>query len=257
METGAITEYVDVAQLVLYLFWAFFAGLIFYLRREDKREGYPLVSDRSADVVVQGFPAVPPAKVYSLPAGGTFAAPSGGPDDREVRAEPAHAFPGAPLEPVGDPMLAEVGPGSYAQRHDVPDVTLELEPRIVPMRVATEFWVEPRDPDPRGMDVIGTDGEKGGTVSDIWVDRAEPQIRYLEVEVAGDADLRVLLPITLANVDGRRGCVKVASICGDHFAGVPTTRQPDQVTLLEEDRICAYYAGGHLYAMPSRQEAIL
>ena len=42
MPTGAITGYIDVAQLVLYVFWVFFAGLIFYLRREDRREGYPL-----------------------------------------------------------------------------------------------------------------------------------------------------------------------------------------------------------------------
>ena len=42
MSTGAITQYIDVAQLVLYAFWIFFAGLIFYLHRENKREGYPL-----------------------------------------------------------------------------------------------------------------------------------------------------------------------------------------------------------------------
>jgi photosynthetic reaction center H subunit len=29
MEFGAITQYVDVAQIVLYMFWAFFAGLIY------------------------------------------------------------------------------------------------------------------------------------------------------------------------------------------------------------------------------------
>ena len=40
--TGAITSHIDVAQVVLYAFWIFFAGLIFYLRREDRREGYPL-----------------------------------------------------------------------------------------------------------------------------------------------------------------------------------------------------------------------
>ena len=37
---------IDLALIALYAFWIFFAGLIFYLRREDKREGYPLVSDR-------------------------------------------------------------------------------------------------------------------------------------------------------------------------------------------------------------------
>jgi photosynthetic reaction center H subunit len=46
METGAITQYVDVAQLVLYVFWAFFAGLIYYLLRENHREGYPMDSGR-------------------------------------------------------------------------------------------------------------------------------------------------------------------------------------------------------------------
>ena len=29
MDTGAITQYVDVAQLVLYAFWIFFFGLIY------------------------------------------------------------------------------------------------------------------------------------------------------------------------------------------------------------------------------------
>ena len=46
MGTGAITGYVDVAQLVLYAFWAFFFALIFWLQRESKREGYPMVSER-------------------------------------------------------------------------------------------------------------------------------------------------------------------------------------------------------------------
>lgn len=41
MPTGALTGYVDVAQVVLYAFFLFFAGLVFYLRREDRREGYP------------------------------------------------------------------------------------------------------------------------------------------------------------------------------------------------------------------------
>ena len=45
MEIGAITEYVDVAQVVLYVFWIFFFLVIFYLHTENKREGYPLVTD--------------------------------------------------------------------------------------------------------------------------------------------------------------------------------------------------------------------
>lgn len=51
-------EYIDFAQIAVYLFWFFFAGLVIYLRREDKREGYPLQSDRKG-VVVEGWPGVP------------------------------------------------------------------------------------------------------------------------------------------------------------------------------------------------------
>jgi hypothetical protein len=47
MQIGAITQYIDVAQIVLYAFWIFFFSLLVYLRREDKREGYPLESDRT------------------------------------------------------------------------------------------------------------------------------------------------------------------------------------------------------------------
>jgi photosynthetic reaction center H subunit len=255
MPQGAITEYIDVAQLVLYLFWAFFAALILYLRREDKREGYPLESDRSAHVPVIGFPGMPARKSYALPHGGTVSTPAFAPDTRPVHATPAAPWPGAPLVPSGDPMRDGVGPGAYAARLDEPDRTLHGAPRIVPMRVATEFWIEDRDPDPRGMDVVGADGGVAGTVGDIWVDRSEPQVRYLEVAVTGGG--RALLPITLASVDGARRRVRVASIHAAHFAGVPALRQPDQVTLLEEDRICAYYASGHLYASPARQEPLL
>lgn len=52
------SNYIDFATICIYLFWFFFAGLIIYLRREDKREGYPLESDRKG-VTVQGFPAMP------------------------------------------------------------------------------------------------------------------------------------------------------------------------------------------------------
>ena len=257
MPTGAITEYVDVAQLVLYAFWLFFGALILYLRREDKREGYPLQSDRSGSVRVEGFPAAPPPKRYALAHGGSVEVPHGRADSRPVLAEPVAPWPGAPLEPTGDPMLDGVGPAAWAERPDTPDLTHLGTPRIVPMRIATDFRVEERDPDPRGMEVIGADGETGGVVRDLWVDRAEPQLRYLEVEVAGGTGARVLLPITLAVVDGRRGRVKVASILGRQFSRVPATRSADQVTLLEEDRICAFYGGGHLYAAPARREPLL
>ena len=58
-----ITESIDLAQLAIYAFWIFFAALIYYLRREDKREGYPLESDTHTGPV-NGFPMPLAAKHF-------------------------------------------------------------------------------------------------------------------------------------------------------------------------------------------------
>ncbi len=253
MPTGAITGYIDVAQIALYVFWAFFAGLIYYLHRENKREGYPLISDRSSRVKVQGFPAVPEPKTFLLPHGGTVQAPR--PDDldrRSINAKAVANFPGAPLQPSGDPMQDGVGPASYAPREDAPELTLEGLPMIVPMRVAIDAKVSDRDPDPRGMTVVGCDGKAGGTVKELWIDRAEPQIRYLEVATGGAGATSVLVPMTLAVVHADRRKVVLASVTGAQVAGAPQLKSGEQITKLEEDKICAYFASGHLYATPGR-----
>ena len=183
---------------------------------------------------------------------------------RPVTYAPALALPGEPLQPLGDPLRSGLGPAAWANRADVPDLTVHGDPKIVPMRVAQNFYIEPRDPDPRGMRMVGLDGEAAGVVADVWVDRAEPAVRYLEVELssgtavaAGATGRRVLIPFTVCKVDRRRGVVRTRSILGRQFEGVPGTRRPDQVTFLEEDKIMAYYAGGYLYATPQRSEPIL
>lgn len=257
MNKGAITEYFDVAQVVLYIFWLFFAGLIVYLRREDKREGYPLESDRSGGrISVQGFPALPRPKTFKLAGGGTQTAPRDERDLRTILAEPMGRYPGAPLVPTGNPLIDAVGPASYAERANHPDTTIDGLPMIVPARSSAEFTVSHKDPDPRGMPVYGADRALGGKVTDIWVDRAEPQIRYLEVEVAGGK--RVLLPMTFVKIDSRRGGrVNVNAILGSQFLTVPTTASPDQVTRREEDKIQAYFAGGNLYATAGRAEPLI
>lgn len=276
MPIGEITGYIDVAQVALYVFWVFFAGLIFYLVRENKREGYPLESDRAGGVEVRGYPNPPPDKEYLLADGSKVVVGGGRPDTREVHAVPAGNWPGAPLVPTGDPMLDGVGAAAYAERADRPDVTTEGHPRIVPMRLAGDFAIVNRDPDPRGMRVIAGDGKMAGKVADVWVDRSEVLIRYLEVEVAGGEEPhRVLVPMPLVRirqvrkiktdapiterVEGKqrpREAV-VKSVMAHHFAKAPVPKNPDQVTLLEEDKISAFFGGGHLYAKASRQEPLI
>ncbi len=193
-----------------------------------------------------------------LPRGAVVEAPNGRIDDRAHKSEKIAVWPGAPYVPVGDPMLAAVGPGSYAERADVPDITTEGTPRIVPMRVDSHFAIESRDPDPRGMPVIAADRKQAGTIVDVWVDRSEVLIRYLEAEVdAGGAKRRVLIPMTFLRVNKRRGVVEVSAILANQFANVPATAKPDQVTLLEEDKIVGYYGAGTLYATRQRAEPLL
>ena len=255
MQPGA---YLDLAQVTLYVFWIFFACLIYYLRREDKREGYPLDSTALGGGVVHGFPRMPSPKNYFLRDGHVATLPNYKNDRRDVAVAPIAEWPGAPMEPTGNPMLDGVGPGSYADREDVPELNMENIPCIVPLRIAAGTYLEARDPDPRGMKVLGADSETGGVVTDVWVDRAENLIRYLEVEVTTSAGpKRVLLPLPFAKVDGNRNRVWVDAILGSQFADVPTTKSADQVTKLEEDRIVGYYGAGTLYATPARQEPLL
>ena len=55
MGTGAITQYIDVAQIVLYLFWAFFAGLIVLAMLAVPLSRMPLIGFVASAVLVYAF----------------------------------------------------------------------------------------------------------------------------------------------------------------------------------------------------------
>jgi photosynthetic reaction center H subunit len=273
METGAITSHIDVAQVVLYAFWAFFAGLVIYLQRESRREGYPLISELDGRELDHGIIWVPKPKTFILPDGSTVTVPR---QEREAapRLVPQAGSNGSAYVPSGNPMTDGVGPGSYATRANTPEVTHEGHLRMVPLRSATKYSIEERDPDPRGMAVVGADRETAGEVVDVWIDRADGVVRYFEVELAAvrarpagrnagteapavTTPLRVLLPVNFSQINSIGRTITVGAITASQFADVPTTTYPDIVTLNEEERICAYYGGGLLYATPRRQESWL
>jgi photosynthetic reaction center H subunit len=252
MGKGAITQYVDVAQLVLYAFWIFFAGLIYYLIREGHREGYPMVSD--GDGWIEGWPPTPAPKTYLLDNGKEILIPREEEPTQALGGQPVYKTAHSPLEPTGDPLSAGVGPGSWsALRPDEADLDHHGEPKIVPLSMAPEFGVSVRDVDPRGMTLWDANGASAGTIRDLWIDRGEMNFRYLEAEIPGGR--RVLVPMTFASV--ARGGVTVDALYAHQFAGVPATRATDRVTLLEEERITAYYGAGTLYADPSRAEPLV
>ncbi|CAM8644681.1 puhA, photosynthetic reaction center H subunit [Burkholderiales bacterium] len=262
MGTGAITSYIDVAQLVLYLFWIFFFGLVYYLTVESKREGFPLhIEGRDGSIRFdKGVAEMPKPKVYKTAFHGEFVAPHYRDlDDPPVAGKPLVDLPGLPLEPTGNPMTDGIGPGAFTRRSDTPDRTVDGATRIVPLRVAAAegFGVAKQDLDPRGLSVIGADGQVGGKISEVWVDRSEHLIRYLEVTTTGGR--QVLLPMNFCRVrkDRIRGNrVTVESILGGQFEGVPAIKSANEITLFEEEKVMAYYGAGTLFATPDRREPL-
>jgi photosynthetic reaction center H subunit len=201
---------------------------------------------------------MPEKKTFLLADGSTVVQPR--PDNEPpLAAVPISSVPGSPLTPTGDPMQDGVGPAAYALRADVPEHTFDdNSPKIVPLRAAPGFHIDAGDPDPRGMDVVAADGQVVGTCRDVWVDKSEVILRYLEVEVTTPSGPRqVLVPMTLVTIDATRRKVKVVSVLARHFAAAPGLRSPEQITMREEDRISAYFGGGHMYATPDRLGPLL
>ncbi|WP_127596878.1 photosynthetic reaction center subunit H [Nitratireductor alexandrii] len=258
--TGSVVGSIDVAQVVLYAFWVFFAGLIWYIRKEDRREGYPLEDDVSGAHNKSPWLFVPDKKTFVLPHGqGTKQVPDLARDERALNAERMARASGSPLEPTGNPMLAGVGPGSWAERQDLPDLTAHGEARIVPMRVADGFDIAAGETDPRGLPVVGCDRKPAGIVKDVWVDRSEHLIRYYEIE-GEDGASGPLLPnnfVVIKKARGDKPYLYVHAVTSEQFADVPGHAKAETVTRLEEDKIAAYYGGGLLYALRNRREALL
>jgi len=168
------------------------------------------------------------------------------------RAVPLGDWDSSPRIPTGDPMLSGMGPGAYAQhRPDVPDHTFDDGlAKIVPLRTLPDFWLAYEDPDPHGMVVVGADRIRAGVVVDSWIDRSEVVIRYFEVEL--DTGDHILPPQHFANINRKARIVGVGCILAKHVETVPRLKNAETVTLLEEEKLQAYFAGGLLYATPGR-----
>ncbi|MEM7074666.1 MAG: photosynthetic reaction center subunit H [Pseudomonadota bacterium] len=242
----------DLAALAIWLFWGFLALLIYYLQRENMREGYPLEDDEGNLSANQGPFSVPSDKTFKRPHGqGELTVPSGQRGDRDQLAlERSAQANGFPFEPTGDPMKDGVGPASWAPREDRPELDGHGHPKIVPMAALDDYHVS-AGVDPRGLPVVAGDSAVVGKVSDLWIDSPEQMVRYLEVELDPEVGTGSrLIPYNLARINPRY--VKVRSIFGGHFNDVPRHASGRQVTKLEEDKITGYYAGGTIYASPQR-----
>ena len=249
----------DLAQLSLYLFWGFFAYLVYYLQRENMREGYPLVDDDGKYAGNQGIFPVPSDKTFRLPHGrGSVSVPSEQNRERpelKTALERTAVANGFPLVPTGDGMKDGVGPASWAARRDVPELNALGHAKIRPMSSLPAFSIS-SGKDPRGMNVIAGDEVLAGEVTELWIDEGEQLVRYFEYKLSGDLGSGTrLVPIGFARIWA--GQVYIRSIYSTHMAAVPQHSGKDTITLLEEEKISAYYGGGMLWADEARHEPVL
>ena len=160
MDDVKIVGTLDVTELLFYAFVFFFIGLVIYLQREGRREGYPLEDETTGRVDT-------PGGILSMGSPKTFRMPFGRPDitvpngPRDTLDRPwARTFrsPGAPYYPTGNPLVDGIGPAAWADRAKHTDLDGEGRARIVPIGAAEHISVHAKDSDPRGMSVIAADG---------------------------------------------------------------------------------------------------
>jgi photosynthetic reaction center H subunit len=239
----------DLASLAIWMFWGFFALLVYYLQTENMREGYPLETEDGRAAPNQGPFGLPRAKTFRLPHGrGEVTVPDMKPEARSLALARTSGSEGFPHLPTGNAMADGVGPAAWAPRRDEPELDGHGHNKIVPMARLDGFAVS-AGRDPRGLPVQAGDLEVVGRVSDMWVDASEQLVRYLEVDLNGGG--KRLVPMTMAVIWADR--VRVNAITSDSFAGIPGTRSSTEVTKLEEDKISGYVAGGWMYDAGKRK----
>ena len=240
----------DLASAAIWGFWLFFAGLIFYLQTENMREGYPLEMEDGSESPNQGPFPVPKPKTFETDDGRSITVPS--PENEaahrrdNLALEKTSPTEGFPQVPTGDAMADGVGPASWVPRADTPELDAHGNPKITPMAGHDAFFVS-AGRDPRGMPILSKDDQVVGHCTDMWIDEGEQEVRYLEYELEAEhGSGKRLVPMTLARLQPR--WIMIASLHSSRFDGVPKTKSSDSVTKLEEEKICAWYAGGTLYS---------
>jgi photosynthetic reaction center H subunit len=254
MDDFKIVGTYDVTELVFLAFVLFFIGLVVYLNRESRREGYPLEDEVTGRVDTPDL-FDDRAKTFKMPFGRPMITqPSGLREKVDVAGVRTFRSPGAPYVPTGNPLVDGMGPAAWADRAKHTDLDGEGRNRIVPIGLTEHISVHARDADPRGMTVIAADGKAAGTVTDLWVDRAEHQIRYLQIDTGSKT---VLAPMAMSVVKGKKRQVEIDAINAADFDAAPVPETAGEITFYEEERIVAYFGGGYLYANTARQDPLL
>jgi sporulation protein YlmC with PRC-barrel domain len=134
--------------------------------------------------------------------------------------------PEGPL--TGDTLdeLVWAYPAFYGSDADRDIGTAPGDPQILPMSEAKDFKVRREEPDLRGWNVFGADGERVGKVADLLVDPASMKVAYLDVDLHDDLfrlkdDRHVLIPTDAVDLRQRGQDVWVRNVDAARISHLP------------------------------------
>lgn len=115
--------------------------------------------------------------------------------------------------------------------------------RLSSIEELEDFEVAEGDPDPRGWEVLGADGQRIGAVEDLIVDTTAMKVRYLDCNVDEErlgldtTNRHVLIPVGFARLDEEDNQVVVDRISSQDvgdlpaFSGLPLARDDENALL--------------------------
>lgn len=118
---------------------------------------------------------------------------------------------------------------THYQRHGYWQTSGMATPTLVSLKQHREFRVAAGEADPRGWKVVsGSDGRIIGKVDDLLADPLTMKVRYLDVDLEGDLEVRrpergghILLPVEYARLSEREDRVTAEGVSADDIGRVP------------------------------------
>ena len=242
-----VTQHIDLPQLAFWLFALAFVAICYFLRKNDKREGYPLKASPFTGERLRGAPLAAPPLTYLLNEGGATSTPHEYPAPPGA-VLPFYRFDGTPFRPAADLLRTPLGPGAWVMRSNEPMRTENGDLLLQPLRLCGPWSVGDGEANPCGMAVFDTRWRPVGIVADVWIDRGIRIIKHLEVELReGLGGGRVLVPIFHVAINERAREIRVTALSDHEFAAIPMPAAPDRITAREEDQLNCYFAAGRFY----------
>jgi photosynthetic reaction center H subunit len=250
-----VTQHIDLPQIAFWLFFVAFVAICYVLRRNDKREGYPLKASPFTAERLLGAPLAATPVTYLLNEGGATSTPHDYPDP-PASVLPLYRFDGTPFRPTAGLLGTSLGPGAWVMRNNEPMLNEKGELLLQPLRLCEHWAVSEGEANPCGMAVFDVRWRHIGIVADVWIDRGIRIIKHLEIELrASLGGARVLVPIFHVTINERAREIRVTALSQHEFGEVPMPAAQDRITAREEDRLNAYFAAGRFYRdMPDHKK---